>query len=205
MKWRCPGINNETGEFVDQTDGRVVRVRPSGAADYAAAVGLAAMKAHPGLLLLLAISLPLSAGEEECIFDQDRQRLKYKELEKQYTGSKYIEEEYRLVIPRGNSRVHLGIGGCVHYGVAIELIQPGTNKYQSEKTFFAEIIRLVQEYGQGMADTNKLKTLLDQKKWTEMSDNDGRYYFVHYDDVTVFEIYQRNEDSQTIVGVSFYD
>ena len=163
------------------------------------------MKTHHGLLLLLAMTQPLLAEEEECIFDQDQQRLEYKKLEKQYIGSKYIEEEYKLIIPRGESQVHLHKGGCVHYGITIELIQPKTDKYASQKTLFAEIVSLVQEYGQGMADSKYLLTLLDQKKWTDMSDNNDRYYFVHYENVTAFEIYQRNEDSQTIVGVSFYN
>ena len=163
------------------------------------------MKHLLGVLLLFVISIPLFAAEEECVFDQNQQRLEYKKLEKQYPGSKYTEKENMLIIPRGNSQIHLRKGGCVHYGVTIELIQPKTDRYKAEKLFFAEIVRLVRGYGQGMADSNYLIKLLDRGKWNNMSDSNGRYYFVHYPEFTSFEIYQRNEDSQTIVGVNFYN
>jgi hypothetical protein len=144
-------------------------------------------------------------AEEECIFDQNQQKLDYLELEKQYPGSKYIENEYKLIIPRENHQIHFRKGGCVHYGITIESIQPITEKYKNENSLFLEVVSLIEEYGQGMVDSNKLKTLLNQKKWNNLSNDDVMYYFVPYEGYTAFEIYQRDEDSQTIIGVSFYD
>ncbi|MDH3975180.1 MAG: hypothetical protein OEV42_12940 [Deltaproteobacteria bacterium] len=143
--------------------------------------------------------------EEECIFDQKEQLLEYKRLEKQYAGSEYIENEYKLVIPKGKNQVHLRKGGCVHYGMTIELVQPKTDKYRVDKPFFSEVISLLEAYGQDMVDMKLLRKLLDDKQWTDMSNESGRYFFINYEDYTSFEIYERNDDSQTIIGVNFYN
>ncbi len=154
--------------------------------------------------LIFVISLPLLAEDEECIFDQDQQLEEYKKLEQRFPGSSYVEDEYRLIIPVEEGQVHLGKGGCVHYGITIELIQPKTDRYKDEEAFFAEVVRLVEQYDNELADAGELKKLLQQKKLENIPDDTGRYYFVTYEGLTAFEIYQRDEADKTLIGVSYY-
>ncbi len=161
------------------------------------------MKVILTLILLLTAS-PLMAEEEECLFDQAEQKAKYLELQKQYPGSWYLEDEYKLVIPREGHQISLRRGGCVHFGITIELKLPKTEDFRNEAAFFEKVVELVKEFGRELIDPEKLKEIIKEKKWSNQSDDKALYYFLGYEGVTAFEVYQRDEEGKTLLGVSFY-
>lgn len=155
------------------------------------------------LIIVILISTPLSA-EEECVFDQAAQKAKYHELQKQYPGSQYLESEYKLVIPREASQISLTRGGCVHFGISIEAKMPLTRRFQTEDAFFEKILALVTEFGQELVSPDELGQIIARKKWKNLSDEQGMYYFIPLSGLTAFEAYQRADGNQTIIGASFY-
>ena len=155
-------------------------------------------------VLLLLTATPLMAEEEECLYDQDEQRARHLELQKKYPGSRYLEDEYKLIIPRDGAEISLSRGGCVHFGISIELRMPKTDDFKSEAAFFEKVVELVEEFGRELIDPEKLRKNMKEKKWSNLSDEGGLYYFIGYEGVTAFEAYQRDEDGKTLLGVSFY-
>lgn len=152
---------------------------------------------------MLLISIPLLA-EEECIFDQNEQRQAYIKLQEKYSGSRYVEHERKLVIPKDGQQITLKRGGCVHFGMTIELRTRKTERYEKEGSFFAEILALVTEYGQEFIDPKKLEKTIENKKWLAVERNGGALYFLYYETVTSFEVYRNHDGEQTTIGVSFY-
>jgi hypothetical protein len=143
-------------------------------------------------------------GDEECIFDQQEQKAAYLALEKKYPGSRYVEDQYKLIIPGSGHKITLRRGGCVHFGVSIELRTPRTKQYEDDDVFFSTIMDLAKEYGQGLIDLEKLAQSIQEKNWSESKLDESVYYFLAYPDVAAFEIYRKHDHQHTTIGISFY-
>jgi hypothetical protein len=167
------------------------------------------MKPHPYVSLMLCLLLPgltdsaESADEEECIFDQLEQHTAYLELEKRYPGSRYIEDRYHLLIPEGGDQVILRRGGCVHFGIAIELRTSRTDAYDEEPAFFAKVSELISDYGQNLLKPDMLAKSRAHHAPHAEEFEDGAYYFLQHPDA-VFEAFRRHDDTHTKIGVSIY-
>ena len=161
------------------------------------------------LLSLSALALAAQsendvANEEQCIFDQDEQKLAYLELEKQYEGSEYVEEKYALLIPWKEDLITLKRGGCVHFGVSIELRTIRTDQFEDVGVFFSKILELVTEFDQGLIDRAKLEQSIQDENWQEILLGGDIHYSLAYPDVSAFEIFRRHDQEHTTIGVSFY-
>lgn len=159
-------------------------------------------------MLIVAPGPTIASEEEECVFDQAEQKAEYIRLQKEYPGSTYIEDEFKLVIPRQGHEIVLTRGGCVHFGITVLLTLPRTDEFAAEEAFFAKILELVAEFGGDLADPKKLEQLIKEKKWADMSadtgEEGGMYYFIGYPGLTAFEVFQRHNETETTIGVSFY-
>ena len=160
------------------------------------------------ILLLISFSALVFASQsdddEQCIFDQDEQKQAYLELEKQYEGSEYVEEKYALLIPWKGDLISLKRGGCVHFGVSIELQSIKTDQFEDVEVFFSKILELVTEFGQGLIDTEKLERTIQDENWHENRLGSDIHYFLAYPDVSAFEIFRRHDQENTTIGISFY-
>lgn len=141
------------------------------------------------------------AQEEECDFDQAEQLRNMQELQRKYPGSRYHADAHQLRIPEGNDTVILAIGGCVHYGVYIELQRVKTRAWDDEQALMKEILRLVRRYSQGLIDAARLAKVIAAKDWTRL---DADSYYLNYEDAHTTEIYRKEEDGQSIIGISDY-
>ena len=162
-------------------------------------------------ILFLLTTLPLAAqsekdatNEEQCIFDQDEQTQTYLELEKQYAGSEYVEERYALLIPWNGDLVTLRRGGCVHFGVMIELQTNKTDQFEDAEVFFSKILELVTEFDQGLIDREKLEQSIRNENWQKNRLDSDIYYSLAYPDVSAFELFQKHDQEHTTIGFSFY-
>lgn len=153
------------------------------------------------VIWMLLVSLPLLA-EEECIFDQEAQKEAYVELQKKYPGSRYIEEEYKLIIPKDAHQITLKRGGCVHFGITIELRIARTEDYENEDIFFSKVLELVTEYGQELIDPKALERTIKEKKWQEIKGEEGTYYFLYSEAVTAFEVFRNHDREHTVIHAS---
>jgi hypothetical protein len=81
---------------------------------------------------------------------------------------------------------------------------PLTRRFQTEEAFFEKILELVTEFGQELVTSEELAQIIAQKKWKNLSGEDGMYYFIPLSGLTAFEAYQRAEGNQTTIGASFY-
>ena len=153
------------------------------------------------LLFLPSISL---AGKVDCIFDQSERVSNNLQLQKKYPGSKYIKEEYKLLIPRGEDEIALNIGGCVHYGISIKLKTKKTTKYNSNDAFMKKVVELIKEYSQNYIDHKKVEEIIAEKKWYNVTPDTNDCYLFIYDDISTFEVYRRNEGNYTIIGITYY-
>ena len=159
------------------------------------------------LLLLPFTALAFAShadDEEQCIFDQEEQQQAYIELEKQYEGSEYVEEKYALLIPWEGELITLKRGGCVHFGVSIELQTIKTDQFDDVEVFFAKILELVTEFDQGLIDRENLEQAIRDENWHENHMGSEIYYSLAYPDVSAFEIFRKHDKQHTTIGVSFY-
>ena len=157
------------------------------------------------ITLLISTCSTVLADDEDCLFDQYEQHAAYLELQKAHPGSRYMEDSPRLVIPRNGNILTLRRGGCVHFGISIELQTPRTDAYISEAAFFAKILEFVSEFGGQMVQADKLAENIKQQKWHNASDEDVMYYFIGYEGVEGVEVYQRHTQALTTIGASFYN
>ncbi len=121
-----------------------------------------------------------------------------------YSGSRYTEDEHKLVIPDDESQVTLRRGGCVHFGISIEFRIARTERYDDEAVFLTKVRDLIKEYGQELADQEFLDKAIDNEARHVTRDDTGVYYFLPYPDAT-FEIFLRHDPEHTTIGISFYD
>lgn len=147
---------------------------------------------------------PVLADPDECDFDQKAQLKNNVELQKKYPGSRLAEDSRVLVIPVDEGEVWLGIGGCVHYGIMIELKTKLRDGYKSEAALMQRILALAKTYSQGHVDYERLRALINAKKWSKET-SPIRYYILQYDDISTFEIYESEEGSRKIIGLSYYN
>lgn len=150
-------------------------------------------------MLLVSIT---SLAEEDCVFDQNTRHEDNIALQKQYPGSKYIKEEYKIIIPVEDGAISINKGGCVHYGMSIELRTHKTKAFNNENSLFNKIVELATKYAKDMLEIDELKKTLYGKRWEKISSGG---YVVYYEGYQAFEIYTRDEDGITIIGMSFYN
>jgi hypothetical protein len=162
------------------------------------------MKQHTAIIFFATVSVIGANADEECIFDQKAQKEAYLELEDKYEGSRYIERESKLIIPSNGNEITLRRGGCVHFGITVELKILRTDAYEDEARFFRKIVELVSAYGRELMDPKALKVQIDGKKWHKANVKKGGLYLLQYEGLTSVEIYRNHEDKHTILGISYY-
>jgi hypothetical protein len=162
------------------------------------------MKRNLVTVFLCVVVTNIAIADEECIFDQAEQHKRYLQMQEEYEGSRYIEKEHKLIIPKNGTEITLKRGGCVHFGITIEYRVPKTTKYENEDLFFAKIIELVAEYGQELIDPERLKETIKARKWQKIEGGNGGYYFIGYEGVISFEAFQKQSAKHTTVVASFY-
>ncbi len=124
-------------------------------------------------------------------------------LKNVYPSSYLIEENLVLVVPVEEGEVRINIGGCVHYGVNVELRTKDKEKYNSENRFMEKILDLANVYSQWYIDSDKLKSIIKNKKWKK-TESSVRYYLFEYDDMSTFEVYQNIDGEFTVIGFNKY-
>lgn len=154
--------------------------------------------------ILLLLPIMSIADNDDCDFDQSERIRNNLQLQTKYPGSRYIKEEYKLIIPRGEDEITLNIGGCVHYGVSIELKTKRTNKYDIEDVFMKKIVNLVKDYSQDYIDHKKVENIIAEKRWNNINPETNDFYLFNYDDFSTFQVYRRHEGSITIIGIYHY-
>ena len=156
------------------------------------------------ILLVLCFSLIFQPSlADDCDFDQETRIEENIKLKNVYPGSYLIEENLILVIPVEEGEVRINIGGCVHYGVNVELRTKDNEKYKSENKFMERILYLVNVYSQGYIDSDKIKSIIKNKKWKKTQPS-RRYYLLEYDDISTFEVYQNTDGEYTVIGFNNY-
>ena len=157
------------------------------------------------LIILIAFFPSLSwAADDECDFDQAERHRSNLALQKKYPGSKFIENKYTLTIFDGADEILLGVGGCVHFGVMIELRTKKTTAYDSDTALLQKIVALAKQYSQGYVDHGVLQEKINAGKWRNIDPKTSNYFMLDYDEFSTFEIYRRNEDGLTIIGLNHY-
>ncbi|WP_373034169.1 hypothetical protein [Sulfurovum sp.] len=152
------------------------------------------------IFILLIFSQIMMA--EECIFDKTDRVNENIKLLKRYPGSYMTNENLVVQVPVADGEVSINIGGCVHFGIMIELkIKDG--KHTSEDEFMNKILWLAQAYSQGMIDQKRLEKVIKERIWTKPTETE-KFYFFNYDG-SPFEVYERRDDQHTVVGFMTYD
>ncbi len=153
------------------------------------------------VLLLLACMYGNAYADDDCLLDQNTRHEDNLALQKRYPGSQYIKAQYTVVIPVEDGTISINKGGCVHYGMDIELRTSKTKAFQNEKALFNKILELAKDYAPDMLDTDKLRKTFDGKRWQ----NIGGAYFLDYEGYTAFDIGTRDDEAFTYIGMTFYN
>jgi hypothetical protein len=156
------------------------------------------------ILMIVLFCQPVFADEDECDFDQKEQIKANIERQKEYPGSHLVEDDRVLVIPVPEGEVRLGVGGCVHYGVTIELKTKFLERYKSEDALMRRMLGLAKVYAHDYIDYERMRAVIVAKKWNKET-SPVRYYLLRYDDISTFEVYESEEDSGSVIGLSYYN
>lgn len=147
------------------------------------------------LLLILTIFASFSVNaEEDCIFNESS----YIEFINKYVSENKntkIENDNRtLRVERNNEEIVVKGGGCVHLGVAIDL---KTQEKFTEEQFLHKVLKLSNEFGGWLINTNSLESSIKNKKYQII---DG-VYFIEVNAMTVFSA---SYNSKSEIIVDFY-
>ena len=154
-------------------------------------------------IIILAISIfSYSIYADDCDLDQIARVIENKELKKKYPGSYLIENNLILVVPDQYGKAKVNIGGCVHFGVTIDLVVKNPEKHKSEKDFMNMILYLAQTYSQGMINSKKLEQVINERNWMQ-PEPPSKFYFFNYDG-SPFEVYESEENGKIIIGFRSY-
>jgi hypothetical protein len=156
------------------------------------------------IFVMVLFCQPVFADEDECDFDQKEQLKHNFELQKKYSGSHLADENRVVVIPVDEGEVWLGIGGCAHYGITVELKTKFRDRYRSEAALMRRVLGLAKAYSQAYIDHERLRAVIDAKKWNKET-SPIRYYMLQYDDISTFEVYEDEDGSRTVIGLSYYN
>lgn len=155
------------------------------------------------LILSLALFGQLVLADD-CDFDQKARIEENIKLKNKYPGSYLIESNLILVVPVEEGEVRINIGGCVHYGVTVELRTKDKSKYKSDDDFMEQILHLAKIYSQGYIDNDKLMAVIKKKDWIQTQPS-RRYYLFKYDDISTFEVYEQTDGEYKVIGFSNYN
>jgi hypothetical protein len=148
---------------------------------------------------------PSAETDEECDFDQEAQIKENILLKEKYRGSHLAEDGRVVVVPVPEGEVRIGIGGCVHYGVTVELRTSNPNQQLTESEFMEQILYLAKTYSQGHIDHARLSEVIKNKDWQRDDDAAiSKSYSIHYDELSTFEAYEENDDQHKTVGFTNY-
>ena len=147
------------------------------------------------LLLILTIFASFSVNaEEDCIFNESS----YIEFINKYVSENKntkIENDNRtLRVERNNEEIVVKGGGCVHLGVTIDL---KTQQKFTEEQFLHKALKLSNEFGGWLINTNSLESSIKNKKYQII---DG-VYFIEVNAMTVFSA---SYNSKGEIVVDFY-
>ncbi|NIP72733.1 MAG: hypothetical protein GWO16_06710 [Gammaproteobacteria bacterium] len=151
------------------------------------------------MILLLALA-GQAASASECQLDQQSRAERNIALKNKYPGSYLTDNDLALIVQDAKGEVRITIGGCAHYGITVELST--RSKYESNRAFMSQILRLSETYSRGIVDQKRLEAIIDNQDWVQ-PEPPSRLYLLNYDAVSVFEVYERDEGEYTIVGFSF--
>lgn len=148
-----------------------------------------------------------SDGDEVCDFDQNEQIKNNALLKEKYRGSR-LEEGY-VVIPVEEGEIWVGIGGCAHFGITVELRTKSTKGALTEAQFMAQILYLGKTYSQDYVDPHRLDEIMKNKKWESNAYAAiSKSYLIHYDgndpdDLSRFEAYEEVDETHRTVGFTY--
>lgn len=156
------------------------------------------------IFMIVLFCQPVFADQDECDFDQKEQIESNIERQKEYPGSHLVEDDRVLVIPVAEGEVRLSVGGCVHYGVTIELKTKFRERYKSEDALMRRMLGLAKIYAHDYIDYERMRAVITAKKWNKET-SPVRYYQLKYDDISTFEVYESEEGASSVIGLSYYN
>jgi hypothetical protein len=144
---------------------------------------------------------------DECDFDQDEQIKNNALLKEKYRGSR-LEEGY-VVIPVEEGEVWVGIGGCAHFGITVELRTKSAKIALTETQFMTQILHLAKTYSQDYVDPRRLDEIIKNKQWESNAYAAiSKSYLIHYDGndpdgLSRFEAYEEEDETHRTVGFTY--
>ena len=132
------------------------------------------------LLLILTIFASFSVNaEEDCIFNESSYIGFIKKYVSENNNTRIENDNRTLRVERNNEEIVVKGGGCVHLGVAIDL---KTQQKYTEEKFLKKVLKLSNEFGGWLINTNSLESSIKNKKYQII---DG-VYFIEVNAMTVF-------------------
>lgn len=145
----------------------------------------------PVVLFLVALS---AAAEEQCVFDESAYTGFINMYQADHADSKIDSDGSTLVVTRGEEKIIIHGGGCVHLGMSIELV---TRQAYTEAAFLQKVVELSSEFGDWLINTDALKAAVDAGNYQKIKGT----YFVDIDAMTVFSAERREQGG---ILVDFY-
>ncbi len=152
---------------------------------------------------ILLACLWLQAHAEECDLDQKTRVQDNIALKKKYPGSHLAEKNLVVVVPVAEGEVRINIGGCVDYGVTVELRMKHAASRLDADQLMQKIAYLAKTYAQGEVDAAKLEDAIRKRNWTQPQEGTADYY-LHYDSIRTFEVYDQEGENGAVIGFNMY-
>jgi len=143
-----------------------------------------------------------TVADEECVFDQEAQIVRYREMERDIPGARFDPGEKLLTIERGAATITLRRGGCVHLGLYIIYEGPAGPGDAERDAVFARAVALVDEFGGGeLVTAAEVAAAIREGAFASA---EAQLYYLRLPDVAVFSIMWDIDNDRMTIEVGYY-
>lgn len=157
------------------------------------------------IFFFLMSTLIFSQEEEECIFDQDTQTDEFVKKVSEFSNYSWDDNLKEATIQLKNGNVLVAHrGGCVHFGISGELYLKDCGINLQDLNYWFREAKWIGKRLFSDSDFKLLKESIDNKTYTDLSDEGAAYIIIPHNTYNEFSISVKKDDASKVLYVGYY-
>jgi len=146
-----------------------------------------------------------SQDEEECIFDQTIQTDEFVKNIHEFSNYSWNDNRKEATIKLEDGNILVAHrGGCVHFGISGELFLKGVENSSQNLDFWFQKAKWIGKRLFNESDYKLLEESIDNKTYTDLSDERGIYIVIPHETYNEFSISVKIEEESKVLYVGYY-
>ena len=146
-----------------------------------------------------------SQSEEECVFDLETQTDEFVKDIPEFSNYVWNNDRKEATIKLKDGNILIAHrGGCVHFGISGELHLKGNEISINDFDYWFEKVKWIGKRLFNDSDYEILVKSLENKTYTDMSDNRGIYIVIPHKTYNEFLISIKTEEKSKVLYVGYY-